>query len=135
MHGVRGDPGVARPLCELHREHQHEELSRRVRCKNGELRFTLRVIYVLFGETKKPMRVVHAQTVGDSLAFLTYERVRDAYSILQADSRRRWRNRHELRPTRGDACPSVHNSCHAAQHQKMTERVPGNKVAWARNEE
>ena len=34
----------------------------------------------LFGETsdKQPMRLVHAQTVGDGLAFLTYERVRDA---------------------------------------------------------
>jgi dihydrofolate reductase len=34
----------------------------------------------LFGETsnKKPMRLVRAQTVGDSLAFLTYRFVRDA---------------------------------------------------------
>ena len=34
----------------------------------------------LFGETsnKKPLRLVRAQTVGDSLAFLTYEFVRDA---------------------------------------------------------
>ena len=34
----------------------------------------------LFGETsdKKPMRLVHAQIVGDSLAFLTYTLVRDA---------------------------------------------------------
>ena len=34
----------------------------------------------LFGETsdKKPMRLVYTQTVGDGLAFLTYERVRDA---------------------------------------------------------
>jgi dihydrofolate reductase len=34
----------------------------------------------LFGETsgKKPMRLVHVQTVGDSLAFLTYQRVQDA---------------------------------------------------------
>jgi dihydrofolate reductase len=34
----------------------------------------------LFGETsdKKPMRLVHAQSVGDSLAFLTYTLVRDA---------------------------------------------------------
>jgi dihydrofolate reductase len=34
----------------------------------------------LFGETsdKKPMRLVRAQTVGDSLAFLTYRPVRDA---------------------------------------------------------
>ena len=34
----------------------------------------------LFGETsdKKPMRLVDAQTVGDGLAFLTYELVRDA---------------------------------------------------------
>jgi dihydrofolate reductase len=34
----------------------------------------------LFGETsdKQPMRLVHTQTVGESLAFLTYERVRDA---------------------------------------------------------
>ena len=34
----------------------------------------------LFGQTsdKHPMRLVHAQTVGESLAFLTYQRVRDA---------------------------------------------------------
>jgi dihydrofolate reductase len=34
----------------------------------------------LFGETsdKKPMRLVHARTVGDGLAFLTYKLVRDA---------------------------------------------------------
>jgi dihydrofolate reductase len=34
----------------------------------------------LFGETsdKKPMRLVDAQTVGDGIAFLTYERVREA---------------------------------------------------------
>jgi dihydrofolate reductase len=34
----------------------------------------------LFDETKdkKPMRLVHAQTVGDNLALLTYELVRDA---------------------------------------------------------
>jgi dihydrofolate reductase len=34
----------------------------------------------LFGETsdKKPMRLVDTQTVGDGVAFLTYERVRDA---------------------------------------------------------
>jgi dihydrofolate reductase len=34
----------------------------------------------LFGETsdKKPMRLLHARTVGDGLAFLTYELVRDA---------------------------------------------------------
>jgi dihydrofolate reductase len=34
----------------------------------------------LFGQTsdKQPMRLVHTQTVGDSLAFLTYQRVRDA---------------------------------------------------------
>jgi dihydrofolate reductase len=34
----------------------------------------------LFGETsdRKPMRLVHAQTVGDSLALLTYKLVRDA---------------------------------------------------------
>ena len=34
----------------------------------------------LFGETsdKKPMRLVDARTVGDGLAFLTYEVVRDA---------------------------------------------------------
>ena len=34
----------------------------------------------LFGETsdKRPMRLVHAQTVGDSLALLTYTLVRDA---------------------------------------------------------
>jgi dihydrofolate reductase len=34
----------------------------------------------LFGENsdKKPMRLVHARTVGDGLAFLTYQPVRDA---------------------------------------------------------
>lgn len=34
----------------------------------------------LFGETsdKKPLRLVHVQTVGDSLALLTYQRVQDA---------------------------------------------------------
>ena len=34
----------------------------------------------LFGETsdKKPLRLVHARTVGDGLAFLTYQPVRDA---------------------------------------------------------
>ena len=34
----------------------------------------------LFGETsdKKPMRLVDTRTVGDGLAFLTYELVRDA---------------------------------------------------------
>jgi dihydrofolate reductase len=34
----------------------------------------------LFGETndKKPMRLIRVQTVGDGLAFLTYERVRNA---------------------------------------------------------
>ena len=34
----------------------------------------------LFGETsdKKPMRLVDTQTIGDGLAFLTYEFVRDA---------------------------------------------------------
>jgi dihydrofolate reductase len=34
----------------------------------------------LFGETSdsKPMRLVHARTVGDGLAFLTYQPVRDA---------------------------------------------------------
>jgi dihydrofolate reductase len=34
----------------------------------------------LFGETsdKKPLRLVHRQTIGDSLAFLTYEFVREA---------------------------------------------------------
>ena len=34
----------------------------------------------LFGETsdKKPMRLVDTQTIGDGLAFLTYELVRDA---------------------------------------------------------
>jgi dihydrofolate reductase len=34
----------------------------------------------LFGETsdKKPMRLVDTRTVGDSIAFLTYEPVRDA---------------------------------------------------------
>jgi dihydrofolate reductase len=34
----------------------------------------------LFGETsdKRPMRLVRAQTIGDGLAFLTYERVRNS---------------------------------------------------------
>jgi dihydrofolate reductase len=34
----------------------------------------------LFGETsdKKPMRLVDTRTVGDSIAFLTYEPIRDA---------------------------------------------------------
>lgn len=34
----------------------------------------------LFGETgdKKPMRLLHTGTVGDGLAYLTYELVRDA---------------------------------------------------------
>ena len=34
----------------------------------------------LFGETsdKKPMRLVDTKTIGDGLAFLTYEMVRDA---------------------------------------------------------
>jgi dihydrofolate reductase len=34
----------------------------------------------LFGETsdEKPMRLVHARTVGDGLAFLTYQPVQDA---------------------------------------------------------
>ncbi|MFC9635530.1 hypothetical protein ACFTY8_41425 [Streptomyces mirabilis] len=34
----------------------------------------------LFGETsdKKPMRLVHARTVGGGLAFLTYQPVQDA---------------------------------------------------------
>jgi hypothetical protein len=34
----------------------------------------------LFGATsdKKPLRLIHARAVGDSLAFLTYQPVRDA---------------------------------------------------------
>jgi dihydrofolate reductase len=34
----------------------------------------------LFGETsdQKPMRLVRAQTIGEGLTFLTYERVRNA---------------------------------------------------------
>jgi len=34
----------------------------------------------LFGETsdKKPLRLVHADTIGNGLAFVTYEVVRDA---------------------------------------------------------
>ena len=32
----------------------------------------------LFGETRKPLRLVDAKTIGDSLAFLTYQPVRDA---------------------------------------------------------
>ncbi|MGH3304861.1 MAG: dihydrofolate reductase family protein [Streptosporangiaceae bacterium] len=50
-----------------------------------ELRLTIYPVVLgagerLFGEIsdKKAMRLVHAQTVGDSLAFLTYELVRDA---------------------------------------------------------
>jgi dihydrofolate reductase len=50
-----------------------------------ELRLTIYPVVLgagerLFGETsdKKPMRLINTQTVGDGLAFLTYERVRDA---------------------------------------------------------
>ncbi len=50
-----------------------------------ELRLTIYPVVLgagerLFGETsdKRPMRLVHARTVGDGLTFLTYERVRDA---------------------------------------------------------
>jgi len=50
-----------------------------------ELRLTIHPVVLgagerLFGETsdRKPMRLVHAQTVGDSLALLTYKLVRDA---------------------------------------------------------
>ena len=50
-----------------------------------ELRLTIHPVVLgagerLFGETgdSKPMRLVHAQTVGDSLALLTYKLVRDA---------------------------------------------------------
>jgi len=32
----------------------------------------------LFGETRKPLRLVDAKTIGDGLAFLTYQPVRDA---------------------------------------------------------
>jgi hypothetical protein len=34
----------------------------------------------LFGETsdKKPMRLINTRTIGDGLAFLTYQPVRDA---------------------------------------------------------
>ena len=45
----------------------------------------------LFGETsdKKPMRLVDTQTVGDGIAFLTYERVRDAERASDGASPRR----------------------------------------------
>ena len=50
-----------------------------------ELRLTIHPVVLgagerLFGETshRKPMRLVHTQTVGDSLALLTYKLVRDA---------------------------------------------------------
>jgi len=50
-----------------------------------ELRLTLYPVVLgsgdrLFGETsdKKPMRLTNTQTLGDGLAFLTYERVRNA---------------------------------------------------------
>ncbi len=50
-----------------------------------ELRLTIHPVVLgagerLFGETSdtKPMRLVHTQTVGDSLALLTYKLVRDA---------------------------------------------------------
>jgi dihydrofolate reductase len=50
-----------------------------------ELRLTIYPVVLgagerLFGETsdKKPMRLMNTQTVGDGLAFLTYERVQDA---------------------------------------------------------
>jgi len=50
-----------------------------------ELRLTIHPVVLgagerLFGETsdRKPMRLVHTQTVGDSLALLTYELVQDA---------------------------------------------------------
>jgi hypothetical protein len=37
-------------------------------------------MHALFGQTsdKKPMRLVDAKTIGDGLAFLTYQFVRDA---------------------------------------------------------
>ena len=42
----------------------------------------------LFGETsdKKPMRLVDTQTLGDGIAFLTYERVRDAERVSDGAS-------------------------------------------------
>ena len=50
-----------------------------------ELRLTIYPVVLgagerLFGETsdKKPMRLINTRTVGDGLAYLTYERVRDA---------------------------------------------------------
>jgi dihydrofolate reductase len=50
-----------------------------------ELRLTVYPVVLgagerLFGETSdyRPLRLVSTQTVGDGLAFLTYERVRDA---------------------------------------------------------
>jgi dihydrofolate reductase len=56
-----------------------------------ELRLTLYPVVLgagerLFGETSdsRPLRLVSTQTIGDGLAFLTYERVRDAKSIRAA---------------------------------------------------
>ena len=50
-----------------------------------ELRLTIYPVVLgagerLFGKSsgRKPMRLVHAQTVGDNLAFLTYKLVPDA---------------------------------------------------------
>jgi dihydrofolate reductase len=50
-----------------------------------ELRLTMYPVVLgagerLFGETsdKKPMRLIDTRTVGDGLAFLTYQPVRDA---------------------------------------------------------
>jgi dihydrofolate reductase len=56
-----------------------------------ELRLTVYPVVLgagerLFGETSdsRPLRLVSTQTIGDGLAFLTYERVRDAKSIRAA---------------------------------------------------
>ncbi len=44
-----------------------------------ELRLMIYPVVLGAGETsgRKPMRLVHTQTVGDSLAFLIYQRLRD----------------------------------------------------------
>jgi dihydrofolate reductase len=68
---VLGSPQLARTLIE------HDLVD--------ELRLTMYPVALgagerLFGETsdKRPMRLVDTQTVGDGIAILTYERVRDA---------------------------------------------------------